>query len=251
MSRSAQWLLDVGNSRIKLALLGEQGARGEVSVVDHEDPAWLPGVLHALGRAQPGDTAWVASVAPAQRTGALLDGLRTAGFNVVHVATQACMGQLRIAYAQPSRLGVDRFLGLLAASERDDGPWLLVSAGSALTIDLLAADGSHHGGLIAPMPDDMRAALSRRFAQLDLPAGRVVDFAEDTAGAIASGANGAVAGLVERSLRKGREKLGMEVSLLASGGAASLLDDLDAPRRIAAPWLVLDGLASFIRLGGR
>lgn len=251
MTGPAQWLLDVGNSRIKVALLGSDATRGEVRVVAHDDPAWLPNLLQALGQPRPGDSAWIASVAPSALTDAMLAALGDAGFGVVRVATQASLGRLRIAYAQPDRLGVDRFLGLLAASERDDGPWLLVSAGSALTIDLLAADGRHNGGLIAPMPDDMRGALSRRFAQLDVSSGRVADFADDTADAIASGAHGAVAGLVERSLRKAREKLGREVNLLVSGGAASLLDDVDAPRKTAAPWLVLDGLAAFVRLGGR
>ena len=71
---------------------------------------------------------------------------------------------VRIAYAEPSRLGVDRFLALLGAHARGPGPWLLVSAGSALTVDLLDSSGQHRGGVIAPSPEHMRAALAARFA---------------------------------------------------------------------------------------
>jgi type III pantothenate kinase len=144
---------------------------------------------------------------------------------------------------------VDRFLALLAASGRDDGPWLLVSAGSALTVDLLQADGAHVGGLIAPMPDTMRAALASRFAVLDVPAGEVLDFAGDTADAIASGCAGAAIGLVERSLRQAAERLGTEPTLLLGGGAAGLFAGIAHPRVHAVPSLVLEGLAIYADAG--
>ena len=72
-------------------------------------------------------------MAPPETTSHLRALMQDLGIEVQRVQARAAMGKLKVAYAEPARLGVDRFLALLAASERDDGPWLLASAGSALT----------------------------------------------------------------------------------------------------------------------
>ena len=193
------------------------------------------------------DEAWLASVASLDTTSHLRSLLQDLGIEVQRVHTRAALGRLRVAYSEPSKLGVDRFLALLAASERDDGPWLIASAGSALTVDLLDRDGSHRGGLIAPMPAQMRAALATRFAQLDLPEGAACDFATDTADAIASGARAAALGLLEHSWRRACALLGKEPTVLLSGGNAELLLQAEVPRAQAAPSLVLDGMARYVK----
>jgi type III pantothenate kinase len=242
-----RWLLDLGNSRLKCARLQADGRAGEVLALAHEDAGALAALIAHLGAAGPDDGAWLASVAAPSRTTAVESALQAAGWRVHRVRTQAACAGLRIAYADPSRLGVDRFLALLAASARDDGPWLLVSAGSALTVDLLGADGVHVGGAIAPTPEAMRAALAARFVQLDLPAGTATDFADDTADAIASGCEAAALGLVERSLRAARRRLGVSPALLVTGGGSAWLEGVDHAPTHVVPALVLDGLAAFVR----
>jgi type III pantothenate kinase len=53
-------------------------------------------------------------------------------------------------YRQPERLGVDRWMTLLAAREMAPGDCVVIDAGSAITLDLLRADGQHLGGAILP-----------------------------------------------------------------------------------------------------
>ncbi len=60
-----------------------------------------------------------------------------------------CMGVTN-GYDQPERLGVDRWLTLIAASQLIDGDCIVIDAGSAITVDLLRADGQHLGGAILP-----------------------------------------------------------------------------------------------------
>lgn len=242
-----RWLLDLGNSRLKCALLDAQGQRGEILAIGHEQADALPILLRHIGPEDGHDEAWLASVAPTQQTAALVTAMEAAGVRVHQVRTQAELGRLRIAYAEPARLGVDRFLALLAASERTDGPWLLVSAGSALTIDVLDGDGRHLGGSIAPMPQHMREALAARFPQLDCGAGTASDFASDTADAIASGCQGAILGLVERSLRLAEQRLGTRPTLLVGGGGSALLAGIEHWPRHDLPALVIEGLASYVR----
>lgn len=241
-----RWLIDLGNSRLKCALLDAQGRRGEILALGHDQPNALPALLQHVGMVGEHDELWLATVASTERTTALATALERHGLRVHRIQTQSGFGKLRITYPEPSHLGVDRFLAMVAACERDDGPWVLVSAGSALTIDLLADDGLHLGGSIAPMPARMRAALAAGFAQLDLAEGRASDFALDTADAIASGCRGAAIGLVERSLRKARERLGTIPTLLVGGGGAALLADVEHAPVMHLPALVLDGMAVFV-----
>jgi type III pantothenate kinase len=152
----------------------------------------------------------------------------------------ACAG-VTIAYARPEKLGVDRFLALLAAAT-GQRPVLVVGVGTALTIDLMDAGGRHLGGRIGASPTVMREALHARAAQLPASGGDYAEFANDTADALASGCDGAAVALVERSLRHSADLLGTAPSLLVHGGGAVPLLPLlpDAEYR---PALVLDGLA--------
>ena len=240
-----RWLLDLGNTRLKMAPL-RKGARGDVTALVHADETFEV-ALRAHFDAHDGDEAWLASVAPLDTTSHLRSLLQDLGIEVQRVHSRASLGRLRVAYPEPARLGVDRFLALLAASERDDGPWLLASAGSAMTVDLLDKDGQHLGGLIAPMPAQMRSALATRFAQLDLPEGAALDFATDSADAIASGARSAALGLLEHSWRRACVLLGKEPTVLIGGGSAELLLQAEVPGAQAVPTLVLDGLARYVR----
>lgn len=238
------WLIDLGNTRSKCARLDAAGHRGEVRAFAHRDGAVdIEGLRAMTGPAQPGAVAWLASVAPAAYCDAVSAMLVAQGHAVKIARTLPRCRRLRIAYDEPGHLGVDRFLALLAASERDDGPWLLVSLGSAVTVDVLASYGQHMGGVIAPSSEHMRAALGQRFPALDQPVGQAFEFAGDTADAIASGARNAVLGLVERSRRLAEARLGLAPRVILSGGGAdAFAPDLPFPVETSV-WLVLDGLA--------
>ncbi|MFT3807164.1 type III pantothenate kinase [Arenimonas sp.] len=232
------WLIDLGNTRLKLAALQPDGRAGEVRACTHAEA-----VVEGLEGIAAGDVAHLASVADARITGDVERALDGRGVRVRRVRSEAQCGRLRIAYAAPERLGVDRFLALLAASERSDGPHLIVSVGSALTVDLLAKDGQHIGGLIAATPAHQRRALAERFPVLDVADGEIVDFACDTDDAVVSGVQAAALGLIERGLRQATMRLGEPARLLVTGGGAADLGDLSPLRPIMLPNLVIDGLA--------
>jgi type III pantothenate kinase len=193
--------------------------------------------------------AWITSVASAPLTLALLDALAARCTRISFARTQARMDGVRMAYAEPRRLGVDRFLALLAAHARAPQPWLVVGVGTALTIDLLGADGIHHGGRIAPSPALMRESLHARAAQLPLQGGAYVAFATDTAAALASGCEGAARALVVDSLHAATQRLGSEPVVLLHGGGADALQPA-VPAATVAPNLVLEGLARWVHASG-
>jgi type III pantothenate kinase len=232
------WLFDLGNTRIKFAPLEADGV-GTTRYLDHDalQPTALP----------EGARAWVASVASGARTAAFLAAAEPRFAQVREVRTTRALGGLRIAYPDPARLGVDRFLALLAAHAAGGGPWLVVGVGTALTIDLLREDGEHLGGRIAPSPTLMRQALHARAAQLPESGGHAVAFADDTTDALASGCEGAAVALVEQSSRLAAPRVGRVPGILLHGGGAGVLATA-MPDAHWRPSLVLEGLAARIAL---
>lgn len=242
----SQWVFDLGNTRLKCAPLDAAGQLGEVTALGHD----AAGFAQALRDHLPAqaDSACLASVASAELTAAVVQVLSERFRRISRVRTQPILAGVRIAYAQPSKLGVDRFLALLAAHARGPGPWLLAGIGTALTIDLLDASGQHRGGRIAPSPRLMRQALHQAAVQLPAQGGEYQEFARDTEDALASGCDGAALALLERSLRLAERELGQAPQLLLHGGGVdALLAEL--PEAQHAPALVLEGVAVWARLG--
>lgn len=232
------WLFDLGNSRFKFAPL-QDGRAGDVQ-------AWAHGAEQmtaaAIGALPSGRVAYVASVASLQLTSVVLQTLQTRFERVLIARTSSECAGIRIAYAQPDKFGIDRFLGLIAAAP-SQVPVLLVGVGTALTIDLIDAGGRHHGGRIAASPTTMREALHQRAIQLPAVGGEYMEFANDTADALASGCDGAAVALVERSRAEATTLLGEVPRLWLHGGGAPALMPLFDAQTEHHPSLVLDGLA--------
>lgn len=243
------WLFDLGNTRLKCAPL--EGDRvGAVTALAHDGLDDLDAdALHArFEAALPAviDVAYVASVAREPLRVALLDALVRRCRRIELARTLPALGGLRIAYADPARLGVDRFLAMLGARRCVDGAVLVCGVGTAVTLDLVDAAGRHRGGRIAPSPDLMRDALHARAPHLAPRGGTRVDWATDTDDALASGCLGAAAALVADARRMAISAIGADVPLLLHGGGAEALRP-GLPDAIDAPGLVLDGLAVWAR----
>lgn len=229
---------DVGNSSAKWRLVrhGSVTARGKY--IPGDNASWAVLLEQA---AQPLQI-WIASVASPDAESALEGRLfEQWGVRPWFARTQAATGELRNSYAEPARMGVDRWLVMLAAWQRLKGRLCVVDAGSALTIDLVDASGQHEGGYIIPGP-----ALMERALLLDTDR---VRFAEDvgyqlspgtsTAEAVRHGIALAGAGAVAMAI----EHAGIDPSGLAfcGGGAEALMALLDLGGS-HAPDLVFEGL---------
>lgn len=236
------WLFDLGNTRLKCAPLLDGGRVGEAIALPHREED----VAAAMAQHLPSriEVAHLASVAQSGLRVAVLQALTARCGRISIARTQSRFGDVRIAYREPHKLGVDRFLALLAAHRRASGPALVCGVGTALTVDLIDGGGRHLGGRIAPSPTLMREVLHARAPQLPEQGGEYAEFAADTEDALASGCDGAAVALVERSLATARARLGSEPALFVHGGGAGTLAD-HLPNAIEVATLVLEGLAQW------
>ena len=143
-------LLDVGNSAIK----GQYWAKGELQSsfscrVTNDWQAKLMSILSGVGATQ----CYYASVADpgleSQLRHCLDEALALEAFT--QLTTQQITAGVRNGYAQYEKLGVDRWLALLGATDITSSvDKLVIDAGSAITVDLLTKNGEHLGGAILP-----------------------------------------------------------------------------------------------------
>lgn len=157
--------------------------------------------------------------------------------------------QLGVAngYRDPEQLGADRWAALIGAHHAHPGHKLVVTAGTALTIDALAGDGRFLGGLIVPGAALMRRSLDRGTAGLRLAEGRYVEFPASTADAITTGAIDACTGAITRvAARMGAQGCAPARIVLSGGAAEEIAPHLPMAHAFHEN-LVLDGLLLIAR----
>lgn len=218
-------LLDLGNTRLKWALAETQEdwpARGSASP-DELQP------LLAEWRQLAAPRRIVGCSVAAPELGTALDAFCRQtwdrGIDWIQVEREA-LG-VRNRYRRLEQQGPDRWAAVLGARAAEPGQALVIaSAGTALTVDALTADGRFLGGVIVPGYRMMKAALAAGTARLPDADGNVHDFPTSTEDAIETGVQTALAGCVtaafDRLVARGEEPM-----LLLSGGDAAVL----------APWL--------------
>jgi len=248
-------LLDIGNTRIKAALLGHEGL-----VQDHALAHQGMGVeqlqTQLLQRYESVEAVWIANVAGAAIAARIAQAVKAQWqIDPVFVSTAAMHGTVRNAYPQPEKLGVDRWLCLLATHAMNTGAQvnLVVSVGTAMTLDAISEDGQHRGGLIVPGPHLMVDSLLKNTSDIAAhSAGGQINndstdafFANNTLGAIHQGADRACVALVESAFRH----LGINEStkVIVTGGAAQRIAPLLGIPFKEVPDLVLQGLAVMAR----
>jgi type III pantothenate kinase len=231
---------DIGNSRCKWRSLAVDGSIVERGCFDHRDGfAGLPD-LGSITRIR------VASVAGDQVLQQFLT--RLAGSTIepeFAVSTVSAVGVTN-AYAHAAgRLGVDRWLAVVAAYQRQQGAALVIDVGSALTVDLVAANGRHLGGYIVPGAELMMAALRAetgkvRFERCNEEVG--LGFGCSTADAVHAGILASQIGTVRVAIAEANRQISTGFAILLTGGGAAAVASYLQDEVIEVPDLVLDGL---------
>jgi type III pantothenate kinase len=173
---------------------------------------------------------------------------RKTGLSCEFVASARNAAGLTTRYKEPLRLGVDRFMAVIAAYHmaRTRGA-CVVDLGTAMTIDLVDPLGVHLGGAIIPGPELMvgcvlknTAGIARRASGAAATKGL---FAQDTRAAVGQGARYAAAAIIDRAVTEAQRALGRTPLMLLTGGAAVQVEPLLQCSHVSVPDLVLRGVA--------
>lgn len=159
---------------------------------------------------------------------------------IVYVSSQTQTFGVINAYTPPEKLGVDRWLALIAVRHAYRLPACIVDCGTAITVDLLDTDGRHLGGFISAGLTLMKKSLAGGtnalpFSDTPYP----LKAANFTEAAIYSGTLLAAVGLIEQVLSK---QMNTPVVILTGGDAALIAPHLSVTPLVDAD-LVLRGLA--------
>ncbi|KAF0812017.1 Type III pantothenate kinase [Andreprevotia sp. IGB-42] len=234
-------LLDLGNTRLKWLLQHSDG-RHEAGDAAHADFQLLAARFAALPRPE---QIFGCSVASPALTAVLHDSCMAQWAipaSWLRVSRQALGVSNR--YRQLEQQGPDRWAAILGAHSLYPGQALVVaSAGTALTIDALTADGTFLGGMILPGYRLMKASLAAGTARLPDAGGNYHDFPASTEDAIETGVLTALAASVEAALSRMLRRAEEPLLLLAGGDATRIAPLLATPAQFE-PDLVLRGLAA-------
>ncbi len=151
-------------------------------------------------------------------------------------------------YLKPSEHGSDRWFNILGSRRFTSEACVVVSCGTAITIDALTADNHYLGGSIMPGFNLMKEAMAMKTANLNQPVGRAYPFATSTANAIASGMLDAACGALLLMHQRLSEKMGAEHTvkiLLTGGGAKKIEQHLPAAFVDSAKVEIIDNLVIY------
>ncbi|WP_047534030.1 type III pantothenate kinase [Methylotenera sp. N17] len=235
-------LVDVGNTRTKWVLAENNHMLTEIDVCLNQDVASstiasLAEVVHKVSIAN------VAGDAMAQTLAEVMQAV-DAPVTMVQTSHEAC--GVRNGYDYPQALGVDRWVSLIAAYDKQKASCLVINAGTAVTIDALsvpkAADHANFmGGVIMPGVGVMLNTLAEKTAQLNVMDGSVMDFPTNTQDAMHTGCLAAVIGVIQRQWQLLQALDQQAPAILLSGGDAELLAK-HLPADLAEKTIIVDNL---------
>lgn len=244
-------LVDIGNSRIKWARL-EDGRLGKAQAAEYAGWRARDFVRRVIGSRRDIERILVSSVVDTI-SDSLASGARLVGMpEPERIVTRRRACGVTVGYVDPWRFGVDRLLAMIAAHRRFAGrPVCTVAVGTAMTLDLVGADGRHWGGAIIPAPPLMVSSLLngtsgiRRRARGGAGGRGPALFGRSTRAAVEQGARYAAAAAVDRAVSEARALVGRTPRLVLTGGGAPALRPLIRSASVVAPDLVLEGLAAW------
>ena len=246
--------IDAGNTNLVFALVdgGEIKARWRIATdprrTADQYAVWLHQLLELEGYSKADvDAVIIGTVVPRA-----LHNLEVLASKYFHVEPLIA-GQGKAAWPmaldvdEPQSVGADRALNVIAAHAKRPGDVIIIDFGTATTFDVVDGSGAYKGGIIAPGINLSIDALVNAAAMLP----RIAIEAPEDKGVIGRttesqmiigiywGYIAMIEGLTERLKRE----IGREVTVVATGGLASLFDKHTQVFDAIEPDLTIQGLS--------
>lgn len=237
--------IDYGNTRLKWRLLSSDAlvcvARGAVKELRELIPSLQDAGCVSIKFCR---ACSVRSCVDNDSLALLISG--TYGVTIEYAQSAVSLGSVVNGYIDASKLGVDRWLAIVAAYTRIKGACLVIDCGTAITVDYVSACGVHMGGCIAPGFQQM-AGMLKSSTQLRVDVSSVRSaahacLAKDTKAAVYSGVSTMVLGFIKEQLLCAQAQWGASFAVVCAGGDSRFVRDV-VPDAVIAEDLVFAGLA--------
>lgn len=231
-------LVDVSNSFTKI-VFSSRKRLGRVQRIPTKDLS--PQTLAKVLRGKKPRHAVVASVVPAKN--AVLEKMLPRPICWIGAKTLLGVG---IDYPRAATIGADRLANAAAVLALYGAPAIVVDFGTAVTFDVVSAQGNYVGGVIAPGLNAMTDYLHDRTALL--PKVKLVEprraIGRSTEDAMRSGAVHGYRGLIREIILQIKKEIAPRRApvVVATGGDASLIAGQTGIFSAVAPTLTLEGL---------
>ena len=184
----------------------------------------------------------ISSVVP-PLTPVLRDTMSAMGVEPIVVGPGIRTG-MPILYDNPHEVGADRIVNAIAAFRKYSTALVVVDFGTATTFDAISEQGEYLGGAIAPGIRISASALFSRAAKLPRVELTIPEkvIGRTTESSIKSGIYFGYVSLVDGIVRRVREELEGEATVVATGGLASLVAKGSETITHVEPLLTLEGL---------
>ena len=141
------------------------------------------------------------------------------------IGENAVLG-IDVRIEKPSEAGADRLVNTIGAYLSHGGDLIVIDSGTATTFDVVGHDGAFEGGVIAPGINLSMQALHEAAAKLPRVAIKrpqhVIGL--DTVGAMQSGVFWGYVGLIEGLVDRIKAQYDRPMTVIATGGVASLFE---------------------------
>ena len=236
-------IVDVGNSSAKVALF-DGDTLTEQLCISHEE---LPKTLSDKSQDATISAAIISSVVPFSDM--VEEVLRALPYPCLRMSAHLKM-PFDIAYKTPETLGPDRLAVVAEAyAQYPERNILVIDAGTAITYDIVTADGTYQGGQISPGINMRFKALSHFTGKLPLISkeGERRAIGNTTETAIREGVLQGVDKEIEGYIHEYTKKY-PDLLVFLTGGDAFLLDNQAKSRIFADNLLVIKGLNRILKL---
>lgn len=247
--------IDAGNTNIKFALVDDDGApltRWRIATdarrTADEYAVWLIRLIELEGlRREDVSAVAISTVVP--RALYNLQSLASKYFGVeALVAGRAPMEYgIALDVDEPHAVGSDRACNAIAAHAAHGGDLIVISFGTATTVDHVDFNGAYKGGIIAPglnLSLDALVAAAAKLPRIAIeapPSDSVIG--RTTESQMLIGIYWGYLSMVEGLVSRMRAEIGRPAKVIATGGLAAIFQKHDALFDAVEPDLALKGLA--------
>ena len=243
--------VDIGNSRIKWALWQTEiiVARG---VAAHEGDKSASSLDKLLSNVEKPSCVFAVCVAGDEMQQALSEWVRQHWqLNVEYLKTQKQYKNIINAYQNPEQHGADRWAAVVAGHQSfPDYPVCVISAGTAITFDLIDKSGRHLGGYILPSYATMHAALLADTANVvSTFNGQSAEdsIPDNTDDAVNQGLHKLLQAGIRELCQFSQATMGESMQIVITGGSAKMIMNYSGlPVMHHKPDLVMQGLYSIM-----